>query len=120
MTDSKSETAKKLESSTEHTKKVVEAAAEAGKAVTETVKKHAETVIETGKVHLGAAAKDLSEAASAKCEEIRSQALQTVEGYRIKAKSFQSELESYIRENPLKAVGIALGTGFLLGTIFRR
>ncbi|MCX7868617.1 MAG: hypothetical protein N2322_01580, partial [Terrimicrobiaceae bacterium] len=102
MSETKSETAKKLESSTEHTKKVVEAAAEAGKAVGETVKKHAQNVMETGRAHLGAAAKDLSDAATAKYEEIRNQARQTADEYRQRAVNFQGDVEAYIRENPLK------------------
>jgi len=29
-------------------------------------------------------------------------------------------VEGYIRENPIKAVGIAVGIGFVVGVIFRR
>jgi ElaB/YqjD/DUF883 family membrane-anchored ribosome-binding protein len=122
---------KKLESSAEHAKKALDAAAEASKAVGETVKKHAQSAYETGREHLSAAAKDVSEAASAKYQEIRGQAQNLAEDYKgrakhvysdatAKAQSFQSDTESYIRENPLKAVGIAVGIGFVLGVIFRR
>lgn len=120
MSESKSEVTKKLESGAEHAKKAMEAATEAGKAVGETVKKHAHTVIETGKEHLGAAAKDIGGAASATYDQIRGQARQVATDYRSKAENFQGEIESYVRENPLKAVGIALGAGFLLGVILRR
>lgn len=121
----------KLESSAEHAKKAIGAATEASKAVSETVKKHAQTAYEAGREHLSAAAKDVSEAATAKYGEIRGQAQHLAEDYKGRAKSaldgatvraqdFQGETESYIRENPLKAVGIAVGVGFLLGVIFRR
>jgi ElaB/YqjD/DUF883 family membrane-anchored ribosome-binding protein len=123
--------AKKLESSTEHAKKALDAATEATKAVGQTVKQHAQVVMEVGKEHLSAAAKDLGEAASATCEDMRGIAKTKADEIQCKAKaawgdattraqSYQSETESYIRENPLKAVGIAVGVGFLLGVIFRR
>lgn len=130
--EAKSSTAsKKLESGTEHAKKALDAASEASKTVGDTVKKQAQAAYETGREHLTAAAKDLSEAASAKYEEIRGQAQSKAEDYKgrakaaiddatAKAQDFQGDAESYIRENPLKAVGIALGVGFVLGVIFRR
>jgi ElaB/YqjD/DUF883 family membrane-anchored ribosome-binding protein len=121
MSDTKnSEAAKKLESGAEHAKKALDAATEAGKAVGETVKKQATSVLETGKEHLGAAAKDLSEAATAKVSEFRGQAKQVADQYRSKAQNVQSDVEDYIRESPLKAIGIAIGIGFVLGVIFRR
>jgi len=115
-----SEAAKKLESGAEHAKKAIGAAAEAGRAVTETVKKHAQSVLDTGKEHLGAAAKDIGDAATAKYGEIREQALTVAGDYKTKAKNFQSDVESYVRENPLKALGVAIGVGFVLGVLIRR
>ena len=95
------------------------------------MKKHAQTAYEAGREHLTAAAKDVSEAATAKYGEIRGQAQNLAEDYKgraktafdgaaVRAQDFQGETESYIRENPLKAVGIAVGVGFVLGVIFRR
>ena len=122
---------KKFESSTEHAKKALDAAAEASRAVSNTVKRQAQVAYETGKEHITAAAKDLGEAASATYEDLRGQAKIKADAYKDKAQAawgdassraqtYQSDTESYIRENPLKAVGIAVGVGFLLGVIFRR
>jgi ElaB/YqjD/DUF883 family membrane-anchored ribosome-binding protein len=122
---------KKLESSAEHAKVALGAAAEAGKAVKETVKQQAQGVYSTGKEHLTAAAKDLSEAANVKYGELRGQATQAAQEYKgraqaaisdaqSKAEDFQSEAEDYIRANPFKALGIAVGVGFVLGVLFRR
>jgi len=122
---------KKLESSAEHAKKALGAATEAGKAVGETVKQHAQGAYAVGKEHLTAAAKDLSEAANAKYGELRGQAGHVAENYKgraqaaltdaqARAEDFQGEAETYIRDNPFKALGIALGVGFVLGVLFRR
>jgi len=130
-TEGKHAAAKKLESSTEHAKKALDAASEAGKAVGETVKKQAQSAYDAGREHLTAAAKDLGDAASVKYQEIRGRAQNVSEEYKgraktalddatAKAQDFQGETESYIRGNPLKAVGIAVGVGFVLGVIFRR
>ncbi|MFZ0710059.1 MAG: hypothetical protein WAM53_08470, partial [Terrimicrobiaceae bacterium] len=88
-------------------------------------------VYETGREHLTAAAKDVSDAAAAKYGEIRGQAKTVAEDYKgraqsawndatAKAQNFQGDAESYVRAYPLKALGIALGAGFVLGVIFRR
>jgi ElaB/YqjD/DUF883 family membrane-anchored ribosome-binding protein len=111
---------KKLESSTEHAKKALDAAANAGRVVGETVKAQAKEAFEASRGHLGAAAKDLGEAASTTYQDLRYKAnhfLDDASGY---AQSYQTEAEAYIRENPLQSVGIALGVGFLLGIIIRR
>ncbi|HEY5705279.1 MAG TPA: hypothetical protein VIS96_06875 [Terrimicrobiaceae bacterium] len=121
----------KLESGAEHAKQAITAASEATKAVSETVKKQAQSAFETSREHLTAAAKDVSEAAAAKYGEFRGQAKSVAEDYKdraqsswtdatLKAQNFQSEAESYIKAYPLKALGIALGVGFVLGVIFRR
>ncbi len=130
-TEKNTEAAKKLESSAEHAKKALNAANEASKVVGETVKKQAQSAYETGREHLTAAARDISDAASVKYSELRSQAQNVAEEYKgraqsalsgaaTKAQDLQGDTEGYIRENPLKAVGIALGVGFVLGVIFRR
>ncbi len=121
----------KLESSTEHAKKALDAAASAGRVVGETVKAQAKEAFEASRGHLGAAAKDLGEAASSTYQDLRDQARVKTEDLRYRAnhlfddatdyaQTYQTEAEAYIRENPLQSVGIALGVGFLLGIIIRR
>ena len=121
----------KLESSAEHAKQAINAASEATKTVGETVKRQAQSAYETGREHLTAAAKDVSDAAAAKYEAFRGQAKTFAEDYKGRAQSAWSDAsvkaqnvramprltsDSY----PLKAVGIALGVGFLMGVLFRR
>ncbi len=45
---------------------------------------------------------------------------QTWDDARDRARIFQEDSKQYVRENPTKAVFIALGIGFVLGLIFRR
>ena len=123
--------AKKLESSSEHAKKALDAATDAGRAVGESVKKQAKAAYDAGREHLGAAAKDLGEAANASYSDLRDQAKTKADELRNRAQSaysdataraqdYQTEAESYIRENPIQSVAIALGVGFVLGLILRR
>ena len=94
------------------------------------------------KDHLKAAADDFRTAASAKAEEIRRAAEKKAEELkaaaenrarefrgvaetawtdaRSRAKYWQSEGEAYVRENPTRAILMALGAGFLLGLFFRK
>jgi ElaB/YqjD/DUF883 family membrane-anchored ribosome-binding protein len=121
----------KLGSGAEHAKQALSAATEATKTVSETVKKQAQSAYEVGREHLTAAAKDVTEAATAKYAELRGQARTAADQYKgraqdawsdatVKAHNYQSDAESYIRSYPLKAMGIAVGVGFLLGVVFRR
>jgi ElaB/YqjD/DUF883 family membrane-anchored ribosome-binding protein len=45
---------------------------------------------------------------------------QTWEDARERARTFQEDSKQYVRENPTKAVFMALGIGFVLGLMFRR
>lgn len=122
---------KKIESSTEHAKKAIDAAASAGRVVGETVKAQTKVILDAGREHLGAAAHDIGDAAAATYNDLREQAKSKTDILRHRADTFlddassyaqayQSETEAYIRENPLQAVGIALGVGFVLGLLIRR
>ncbi|MGC1482017.1 MAG: hypothetical protein WA771_16080 [Chthoniobacterales bacterium] len=96
---------------------------------------HAKTVAKdayaTGKDQVSKAAKDIGDAANAKYADLKTQAAAQGEVYKgkaqdafneaqAKAKSVQSDTEQYVRENPLQAVGCALGAGFLIGLILRK
>ncbi len=121
----------KLESGSEHARKAWEATSEAAKNVSGTLKKEANEAFVTGKEYLGKAVESFGEAASETYCTIRGQASEKAQEYRAKAesaleeastraKNMQSKTEQYIRANPLKSVGLALGVGFLLAAIFRR
>lgn len=114
------EAKQKLESSSAHTKAALEATTTAAKAVSETVKKHAQDVFQTGKEHLGAAAKDLGQAASVAVGDLRGQARVAFDQASDSVKNFQGQSEEYIRSKPLHAVGIAFLVGLVLGLITRR
>ena len=91
-----------------------------------------------GQDHLRAAAGDLKEAAGAKVENIHQAVEQkadelrgaaqgkaeelrgAVENAKSQAKSWQAEGEAFVRDNPSKAVLIALGAGVLLGLMLRK
>jgi ElaB/YqjD/DUF883 family membrane-anchored ribosome-binding protein len=92
----------------------------------------------SGQDHLTSAASDLKEAAGAKIENIRQEAGQRADELRgaaqakvqelrgaaeqatTQAKSWQVEGEAYVRDNPIKAVLVALGAGLLLGFLLRK
>ena len=114
------EAKKKLESGAAHAKAVLEKTTDSAKQVAETFKKHGKEVIDTGKEHLGAAGKDLGDAAAATVEDLRGQARTMIDQAATRAKNFQAEAEDYIRGNPLQAIGIAFAAGLLFGLISRR
>ena len=84
-----------------------------------------------GKQHATQAVNDLRAAAEAKASELRAQAEGKVHEIRGKAESayseartransFRGESETWIRENPTRAVLTAVGAGFVLGLMFRK
>jgi ElaB/YqjD/DUF883 family membrane-anchored ribosome-binding protein len=97
---------------------------------------------DSAKDHVKAAADDFKSAASAKAEEIRRAAEKKAEELRqaaqnkarefsgaageawtdarSKAKTWQAEGEAYVRQNPTKAILVALGLGFVVGLMFRK
>ena len=99
---------------------------------------NAEEAAKSGQDHLKSAANDLQDAAGAKIENIRQAAEQKADEFRetaegkvqefrgaaqqatFQAKSWQAEVEAYVRDSPIKAVLVALGAGFLFGFLLRR
>jgi ElaB/YqjD/DUF883 family membrane-anchored ribosome-binding protein len=97
-----------------------------------------EETAKSGQDHLQSVAGDLKDAAGAKIENIRQAAGQKADEFRgaaqgkveelrgaaekatSQAKSWQAEGEVYVRENPTKAVLVAVGVGLLLGFLLRK
>jgi ElaB/YqjD/DUF883 family membrane-anchored ribosome-binding protein len=65
-------------------------------------------------------AEELRQLAQAKAQELGGAAESAWSDARTKAKSWHAGSETYVRENPTKAILIALGLGFLLGLLFRK
>ncbi|MGF1655996.1 MAG: YqjD family protein [Verrucomicrobiales bacterium] len=68
----------------------------------------------------GLKANEIRSAAEGKAAEFRSAAEQKAQELQARAQTLQEDTETYVRSNPLRAVGTALGVGFVLGLIFRR
>jgi ElaB/YqjD/DUF883 family membrane-anchored ribosome-binding protein len=99
---------------------------------------NAEEAAKSGQDHLKSAASDLTEAAGANIKNIRHAAGRKADEFRgvaegkvqefrgaaeqatLQAKSWQTEGEAYVRDNPIKAVLVALGAGLLLGFLLRK
>lgn len=64
-------------------------------------------------------AREFRETASARVDAFRGKAEHAFGDATARAKTMQEEGESFIRDNPLKAVACALLAGFFLGAIFR-
>ncbi len=60
------------------------------------------------------------EAASQKYEDLRNQASEYCEQGRERAEQWEQNIESYVREKPVKALLLAAGVGFLIGAIWKR
>jgi ElaB/YqjD/DUF883 family membrane-anchored ribosome-binding protein len=65
-------------------------------------------------------AEELRQLAQAKAQEFSGAAGTAWTDARSRAKDWHSGSETYVRENPTKAILIALGLGFLLGLMFRK
>jgi ElaB/YqjD/DUF883 family membrane-anchored ribosome-binding protein len=66
------------------------------------------------------AAEDLRSSASAMAEEYRGRVEEIRDEALDRIHSLQDDSKQYVRDNPTKAICIALGVGFVLGLIFRR
>ena len=81
---------------------------------------NAQGKLRSSRTHAGHAAEELKSAAGAIAGEYRGKAEEVWDGARDRVRTFQRDTDQYVRENPTKAVFIALGIGFVLGLIFRR
>ena len=97
----------------------------------ETGKDQLRTVADNVKEAASAKAEDIRQAAGQKADELRSamqgkaqelkESAQTIwSDIRFKAKRSQAEGEAYVRDNPIKALLMGLGLGFLIGLLFRK
>ena len=75
---------------------------------------------ERGVTHAREAAQDFRSAAGAMADEYPGHAEQVWDDTRRRVRSLQDNSKQYIRENPTRAVFIALCIGFLVGFTFRR
>jgi ElaB/YqjD/DUF883 family membrane-anchored ribosome-binding protein len=64
--------------------------------------------------------KELKDAADAGTANLKVKAEAVLEEAKHRADDLQKEAEEYIRANPLKAVLLALGAGFVVGTLLKR
>lgn len=67
-----------------------------------------------------AKANELRGMAESKAHQYRGKAEVAMEEAKLKARGYQSDGESYIRDNPSQSILSALAIGFVLGLIFRR
>jgi ElaB/YqjD/DUF883 family membrane-anchored ribosome-binding protein len=97
-----------------------------------------EEAAKSGQDHLKSAASDLKKAAGAKIENIRQAAGQKADEFRgaaqdkvleysgaaekatSQARNWQAQGVAYVRDNPTKAVLVALGVGLLFGFLLRK
>ncbi len=80
----------------------------------------AQDKLQSSKTHARKAAEDLRSAAGAMAGEYRGKAELAWDDAKDRARAVQKDTEQYVRENPTKAVFMALGIGLVLGLIFRR
>lgn len=79
-----------------------------------------ERELHEGKEHLRHAAESFRAAMGTTADELRHAAGLKAGEIRAKARTLTDDTETYVRENPLRAVLTALVIGFVLGMIFRR
>jgi ElaB/YqjD/DUF883 family membrane-anchored ribosome-binding protein len=79
----------------------------------------AENKLESDEAQAQRAAEALESATTKVAEDYRDKAEQSWNETKVRARTWQEEGEEYVRENPTKAVFIALGIGFVVGLIVR-
>ena len=97
----------------------------------DSAEEHAKSAADDFKAAATAKAQEIRRAAEQKAEELREAAQKKAREFsgaagtawtdaRSKAHTWQTRGESYVRENPTKAIFIALGLGFFVGLMFRK
>jgi ElaB/YqjD/DUF883 family membrane-anchored ribosome-binding protein len=84
------------------------------------LKEAAKAKVEDFRQAAGQKADELRGAAQSRAQELRDAAESTWSDASSEAKSWQAEGEAFVRDNPSKAVLIALGVGLLLGFMLRK
>ncbi|HEX4706370.1 MAG TPA: hypothetical protein VH229_01430 [Candidatus Udaeobacter sp.] len=79
-----------------------------------------EAQVERGVKQARKAAGDLRSSASAMADEYRGRVDEIREDALDRIRTLQDDSKQYVRDNPTKAICIALGVGFVLGLIFHR
>jgi len=132
----------KLESSQAHAKKALDVTTAAAREVAEAAKSSALNAYSTGRVELEAAAEDLKHAARSTYEDISKTARakygdlskqardrysnaaeltsEAAAEYKAQLEELAEQAEDYVRDNPLRAVGITFAAGLFLGLLLRR
>jgi ElaB/YqjD/DUF883 family membrane-anchored ribosome-binding protein len=75
--------------------------------------------LESDEVRVQRATEALESAAANVTEDYQDKAEQALDEAKVRVRTWQSEGEEYVRENPMKAVFAALGIGFVLGLMIR-
>jgi ElaB/YqjD/DUF883 family membrane-anchored ribosome-binding protein len=86
------------------------------KASVENLKESASAKVQEISQTVGQKADDIRSAAQDKAQEFREMA----DSAWSEAKSWEAEVEAYISKNPIKAVSIGFGVGFMLGLLLRK
>ena len=79
----------------------------------------AENELESDEARVQRAAEALESAAANVTEDYKDKTERSWDETKVRVRTWQSEGEEYVRENPMKAVFGALGIGFVLGLMIR-
>jgi ElaB/YqjD/DUF883 family membrane-anchored ribosome-binding protein len=81
---------------------------------------HAARAAEELRAAAEAKAKELGTMMGEKASEFRDKAGDMYDDAKVQLKALQKDTEEYVRANPIKAVLIAVGAGFVIGSLARR
>lgn len=79
----------------------------------------AENKLESDEARVQRAAEALESATANVTEDYQDKTERSWDETKVRVRTWQSEGEEYVRENPMKAVFAALGIGFVLGLMIR-